>query len=134
MQNKLPSKDALLSILIKEYGIEGIDVKDCLMIERMIETLSDKMVIGYDYDVIQNTGSNWQQVCVYSSDLGKIITEYRRERNNNQTCGGRSIILDGDAVGEFDDIDEFLGQVISWEIEARELLSAIDQKTNSILK
>lgn len=131
---KIPSKDALLSILVKEFGVENIDVKDPFEIERMIDRLNDKCIISYNYDVISNLNLSWQQIAVYSSDLGKIITEYRRERNNNQTCHGKSIILDGDAVGNFDDIDEFVEQIIKWEIEARELLNAIDKKANSIFK
>lgn len=126
---KIPSKDALLSILVKEFGVENIDVKDPFEIERMIDRLNDKCIISYNYDVISNLNSSWQQIAVYSSDLGKILTEYRRERNNNRTCHGKSIILDGDALGEFDDINEFIEQVIKWEIEARELLDILDDLT-----
>jgi len=123
---KIPTNDEILAVLVKEFGVENIDVKDCFEIERMIEKLSDEMLISYDYDVIQNTGSSWQQIAVYSSDLGTLITDERVKRDKlANTCHGKSIILDGDAVGEFDDIDSFIGQVISWEIEARELLDVL---------
>lgn len=126
---KIPTNDEILAVLVKEFGVENIDVKDPFEIERMIDRLNDKCIISYNYDVISNLNSSWQQIAVYSSDLGKIITEYRRERNNNQTCHGKSIILDGDAVGCFDDIDEFVEQIIKWEIEARELLEVLDDLT-----
>lgn len=124
---KTYTSDEILAILVKEFGVENIDVKDPCQIERYVEKLSDECVVSFNYDVIQNSGSSWQQIAVYSSDLGVLITEERIKKNNKQTCHGKSIILDGDAVGEFDDIDEMIAQIIKWEIEARELLEILDE-------
>jgi len=126
----MPTSDIILDVLVKEFGVENIDVKDPLEIERYIEKLSDECIISFSYDVIQNTGTQWQQVVVYSSDLGLLLTRHRAKTDKlTTTCHGKSIILDGDALGEFDDIDEMIGRIINWEIDARELLEVLDDVT-----